>query len=70
MWSLRQKPNGSFYLTYDRFRRHSWNLRGLWEYVGPQENSHTAHSVRMNRAAGYLCCNDDEGGVRVLVLEE
>lgn len=69
MWSLRQKENGEFYLTFDKFRRFTYNLRGLWEFVGPQDVAYTAKAVRVNRNAGLLCCNDDEGGVRVLVLE-
>lgn len=70
MWSLRRKQDGSFYLTYDRFRRFSNNFRGIWEYVGPQDNTYTHHCVRVNENAGHLTANDDEGGVRVLVLED
>ena len=69
MWSLRVKPDGSFFLTFDKFHRFTNNLRGSWQYVGPQGNTYTAHCVRMNKRSGYLCANDDEGSVRVLVLE-
>lgn len=69
MWSLRLKEDGTFYLTYDRSRRMNSQSRGIWEFVGPQALSYTDHAVAVNRSAGYLCCNDDEGGVRVLVLE-
>jgi len=69
MWSLRQRSDGSFYLTFDRTRRFTYSLLGLWEYLGPQDNQLTAHCVRVNEKAGYLCCNDDQGAVRVLVLE-
>ena len=70
MWSLRQKQDRSFYLVYDRERRFTHNLRGVWEWVGAQGSEYTAYAVRANRRAGYLCANDNEGGVRVLVLEE
>jgi hypothetical protein len=70
MWSLRQRDDGSFYLTYDRYRRFTNSMRGRWEYVGPQDSAYTAMCVRVNKDAGYTCCNDDEGGVRVLVLED
>jgi len=70
MWSLRQKQDGAFYLTYDRSRRLTQDLRGLWEWIGPQGSVHTAHAVLINQQAGLLCCNDDERGVRCLVLED
>lgn len=70
MWTVKQKQDGSFYLTYDKFRRFNPNHRGLWEWVGPQDSAQTAYCVRVNEKAGYICCNDDEGNVRVLVLEE
>lgn len=70
MWSLRQKENNEFYLTFDKYRRYTIALRGIWEYLGQDGNVHTDHQVRINRAAGLLCAKDDEGGVRVLVLEE
>lgn len=70
MWSLRQKKSGEFFLTYDRERRVNPYLRGLWEFVGPQDNAYTAQCVRINEARGLLCCNDDEGNVRCLVLED
>jgi hypothetical protein len=69
MWSARQKSDGEVYLTYDRYR-FTRDLRGLWEYLGPKDNTYTAYAVRVNQNAGYLCCADDEGNVRVLVLEE
>lgn len=70
MWSLRTKSDSSFYLTYDKFRRFDNNLRGLWEFVGSQESLDTARLVKMNQQTGLLCCNDDEGNVRALVLTE
>lgn len=70
MWSLRQKTTGEFYLTYDHSRRFTFNLRGIWEWIGPQGASATAKSISANKQAGYLIANDDEGGVRVLLLEE
>lgn len=69
MWSLRQKEDGEFFLTFDRSRRFTNNLRGLWEYVGPQDVSYTTHAVKQNERNGLLCCKDDEGAVRVLILE-
>jgi len=69
MWSLRQKQDGTFWLTYDRDRYYTNNLRGRWEFVGKQDSAYTAHCVRTNQKAGYPCVNDDEGNVRVLVLE-
>lgn len=69
MWSLRQKKTGEFYLTFDSQRRFTSNLRGIWEFVGPQDNTYTRKCVETNRGGGLLCCNDDEGNVRVLVLE-
>lgn len=70
MWSLRLRHDNSFYLTFDSSRRRTTLFRGVWELIGPQNNSHTSLSVNANRRAGLLCCNDDEGGVRVLILEE
>lgn len=70
MWSLRQRNDGSMYLTFDKFRRYTHNLPGLWEFVGSQIHVDTPRLVEMNRRAGYLCCPDDEGGVRALVLTE
>jgi hypothetical protein len=68
MWSLRRRPDDSFYLTYDRDRRYSNQLRGIWELVGPQDTVATDRAVAVNEAIGHLCCKDDEGNVRVLVL--
>lgn len=70
MWVLRQKSDGSLYLTFDKFRFVHPQLRGVWQYVGPQGNALTDHCVRMNENMGYYCMNDDEGGVQVLVLED
>lgn len=69
MWSLRQKDSGDFYLTYDRQRWFTNNLRGLWELVGPQNSAYARFAADVNRKAGLLCCDDDEGNIRVLVLE-
>jgi hypothetical protein len=69
MWVIKQKKSGEFYLTYDRERRLSYNLRGLWEYICPQDSTQASYLIRVNQEAGYLCCNDDENGVRMLVLE-
>lgn len=70
MHSLRQRPDGTFYLTYDRERRFNNNLRGVWEWCGPQESTYTDQCVKVNEEAGLLCCEDDEGNVRVLVCTE
>lgn len=69
MWSLRQKQDGTFYLTFDKFRRYTNALRGSWEFIGPQDSAYTTYCVRVNKQAGLMCCNDDEHNVRVLVLE-
>lgn len=68
MWSLRQRTDGSFYLTYDHYRRYTHNMPGLWEMVGPASKAETTRLVEVNQRAGYLCCSDDEGNVRSLVL--
>ncbi len=68
MWSLRQRNDGSFYLTYDGFRRYTHNMPGLWELVGPRNKAETSKFVDINQSAGYLCCPDDEGNMRALVL--
>ena len=71
MWSLRlNEEEGRFCLTYDRNRRHTEALRGVWEFIGLQSNENTLPIARANQANGYLCCEDDEGGVRVLILTE
>jgi hypothetical protein len=70
MWSLRLNRNNEFYLTYDRDRRYTNKLRGIWELVGSQNSNATYRAVEVNQRAGLLCCNDDEGNVRVLVLED
>jgi hypothetical protein len=70
MWSLRQRNDGSFYLTFDKFRRFTHTVPGLWEFVGSQIHVDTPRLVEMNRACGYECVEDDEGGVRALVLTE
>ena len=69
MWSLKQRNDGSIYLTYDRDRFFSRHLRGRWELVGPQNNVYTDYCVRVNSEQGLLTASDDEGNVRVLVLE-
>lgn len=70
MWTLKQKPNGTFYLTWDYKRKFDQNYRGIWEYVCSQEALSRARLVRANKEQGYLVANDDEGSVRVLVLTE
>lgn len=70
MWSLRQKQDGSMYLTYDKFRRFNSGFRGIWELIGPQGNRYTEYCIRVNEGRGLLTCPDDEGHVRVLVLED
>ena len=69
MWSLKVRNDGTLYLTFDRERRYTNSLRGVWVLVGPQAVSYTAHAVRINENAGLFCVDDDEGGVRCLVLE-
>jgi hypothetical protein len=70
MWSLRERTDGSIYLTFDKFRRYTYTVPGLWEFVGSQIHVDTPRLVEQNRQAGYLVLNDDEGGVRALVLTE
>ena len=69
MWSLRQRNDGTMYVTYDRERFFTRNLRGRYEFVGPQNNQYTSYCVRINQKQGLFCVDDDEGNVRVLVLE-
>ena len=69
MWSLRLKQDGSFFLTYDKDRRFINNSRGVWDLIGPKDSAQTQHCVEVNRRAGLLCCDDEQGNVRVLVLE-
>lgn len=68
MWSLRKKANGNFYLTYDRERRPSPALPGIWEYIGPGGTVDTQRLIDINSSAGYIWAPDDEGGIRVLIL--
>ena len=70
MWSLRFSEKDGFYLTYDRERRRCWGLRGSWEFLGPISNDLTKHCVRVNKKRGLFCVPDDEGDMRVLVLED
>jgi hypothetical protein len=70
MWSLRQRENDEFYLTYDKDRWRTRDLRGLWELIGATENEYTKYCVRVNTEAGLLCAPDDQGNTRVLVLTE
>lgn len=69
MWSLRQKDDGSFYVTYDRDRRYDNRVPGIWELVGPSDLTQTILCVAINRRNGLLCAKDDQGNMRVLVLE-
>lgn len=70
MWSMRRREDGSFYLTFDRYRRSTHNYPGLWEFVGKQDLNYTRVAVETNARTGYWCLPDDEGNMRVLVLEE
>lgn len=70
MWSLSEKQDGSFVLVFDRDRRRTNQLRGSWEIIGAQGTSDTQLSIDTNRRHGSLCCNDNEGNVRILVLED
>jgi len=69
MWSLRERNDGAMYVTYDRERFFTRHLRGRYELVGPQNNTYTSYCVRINQEHGLFCVDDDEGNVRVLVLE-
>lgn len=69
MWFLKQKKTGEFYLSRDGYSRFNGNLRGMWEYICQQDGFYASYLVRVNQEAGYLCCNDDENGIRLLVLE-
>lgn len=78
MWTLKMRKDKSFYLTYDKTRRyfqyevgnHSQNLPGQWELICNQGQKDTDHLVRVNQNAGYFLVNDDEGGIRALILEQ
>jgi hypothetical protein len=71
MWSLRLRPDGkTFYLTFDISRRPSNKLRGEWVYVGRKIGTSTPECIRANERSGYFCVEDDQGCVRVLVLED
>lgn len=70
MWSLRVRSDNTFYLTFDRDRRFTNQLRGRWEIIAAQGTPETNKIIRVNSNAGYLCVNDDEGNVRMLVLKE
>jgi len=70
MMSMRQRNDGTFYLTWDRERRFTNNLRGLWVYVGPTNNALTDHCVHVNAQQGLYCLPDDEGNTHCLVLED
>ena len=70
MWTLKEKQTGELYLAYDKERWFTNNLRGLWELVGPQTSAYARYSADVNRSIGLLCCDDNEGNIRVLVLEE
>lgn len=69
MWSLRNK-DGKTYLTWDRYRWVNNNYRGIWELLGPKHKIETEHLANINRQAGYLVCDDDEGGIRALIFAE
>jgi len=69
MWSLRERNNGSFYLVFDKDRRRTHNLRGVWEYLCSQDTEYTNGYIRVAKEAGYLTCGDNEGNVRILILE-
>ena len=68
MWSLKHRLDGSFVLAWDRERRYDHNFPGLWEFVGKASHAETPRLVEANLAAGYMCCIDNEGNVRALVL--
>ena len=69
MWVLNQKDDGTVYLHYDHYRRYNYQNRGRWEWMGTQNNAFTDYCAAVNRAAGHIVANDDQNGVRVLVLE-
>lgn len=69
MWSLRLKEDGSFYLTYDMYRRYTNSLPGVWELVGPKDLALTKYCVKVNELRGLLSAEDDQGNMRTLVLE-
>lgn len=70
MWRLRLKETGEPYLTYDKEHPFSNNLRGRWELLGLQSNTYVQFCAETNERAGLLCANDDEGNIRVLILED
>lgn len=69
MWSLRVRPDNTVYLTFDRDRRPTNQLRGRWELIAMQNATETNKIIWVNTKSGYLCVDDDQGGVRMLVLE-
>ena len=70
MFSLRQRKDGSFYLTWDKERYPTNTLRGYWAWIGAKGAVSTEKSIRVNQEMGRLICDDDEGGTRTLILEE
>jgi hypothetical protein len=69
MWSLRARTDNTVYLTFDRDRRPTNQLRGRWEIIAAQGTPETNKIIWVNSKAGYLCVDDEEGNVRMLVLE-
>jgi hypothetical protein len=70
MWVLKTKANGEQFLTYDKTKYRDPFQRGSWEYVGPQSSPQIEDIIRFNKQTGLQCVKDDEGGVRVLVLQD
>lgn len=70
MWILKHKDNGDSYLTYDREARRKPGERGSWQYIGNQESPEMPQLIEINQSNDLVCCNDDEGGVRVFVCGE
>lgn len=70
MWSLRTKDDGTFYLTFDRSRRYTYNLRGEWVWICSSTAVTKGFYIQMAKMTGHLVAEDDEGGVRALVLED
>lgn len=70
MWTLKTLESGETILTYDKTRYRTNQERGTWAYIGLQSSPMINEIIRINEANGLVCCNDDEGSVRVLVLQD
>lgn len=70
MWRLRQRDDGSVYLTFDKNPNQNSYTRGKWVLIGAKGLPETKSCVNINERHGSICVEDDEGNVRVLVLDK